>query len=237
MILFLFALALGGAFARCGEQEAPYQAEEQAALATYPYLVYLPRGYAADSKAYPVVFYLHGSSQRGSDLEQVKRSGLPRMAEEGLPLEFILIVPQCPAGKLWSTDEWFEGVWENVQSRYRTDPERLYLTGVSMGGGGTFDVAKKHPERFAALAPLCAWASTAQNLCRLKDVPVWTFHGTDDQVVAISETEEKVAALKACNGNIRYTRLQGEGHGIHAVYDPANDYNLLKWMLQHRLKR
>lgn len=200
----------------------------------YRYLSYLPKDYASSEKQYPLVIYLHGSSGRGHDLLSVKASGLPRMAEDGLPLDFILIAPQCPPGKLWSSDEWFMPFLAQLQEKYRIDKSRIYLTGVSMGGGGTFDIAKQNPQVFAALAPMCAWASDTYQLCKLKNIPIWTFHGTEDHVVPIAQTEQKVKVLKDCGGEIRYTRLKGDGHSIHHVYDPKNEYGLLKWMLSHR---
>lgn len=206
------------------------------APAHYRYLAYVPGDYAHSKKNYPLVIYLHGSSARGNNLASVKRSGLPAMAEEGSQLGFILIAPQCPAGKLWSSDDWAGPLLKEVESKYRIDKSRVYLTGVSMGGGGTFDVAKRYPHTFAALAPLCAWASDTYQICRLKDTPVWTFHGTDDHVVPVSETDLKVKVLKDCGGQVRYTRLKGEGHSIHFVYDPGNEYKLLEWMLGHSLK-
>jgi predicted peptidase len=199
----------------------------------YPYLTYLPKDYTTSGKKYPLVIYLHGSSGRGTNLASVKVSGLPRMAEEGQRFDFILIAPQCPAGKIWSSEDWAGPLLKELKTKYRVDNSKIYLTGVSMGGGGTFDVAKKYPDVFAALAPLCAWASDTYQICKLKNIPVWTFHGTEDHVVPISQTEQKVKALKECGGNIKYTRLKGEGHGIHGVYNPQNEYKLLEWMLSH----
>lgn len=203
--------------------------------ANYQYLTYLPEDYTKSDKEYPLVIYLHGSSSRGNNLDRVKISGLPRMAEMGEKFNFILIAPQCPSGKLWSSDNWAGNLLKELQTKYRIDKSRIYLTGVSMGGGGTFDVAKQLPDTFAALAPLCAWASDTYQLCKLKNIPIWTFHGTEDTVVPISETEQKVKVLNDCGGKIKYTRLKGVGHSIHFVYQTDNEYKLLDWLLSHRL--
>lgn len=200
----------------------------------YAYLTYLPKDYNGSQKAYPLVIYLHGSSARGNNLASVKGSGLPRMADDGQSFDFILIAPQCPTGKLWSSDDWAGPLLAELEAKYRIDKSRIYLTGVSMGGGGTFDVAKRYPDTFAALAPLCAWASDTHQLCKLKSIPVWTFHGTDDHVVPIVQTEQKVNALKECGGNVKYTRLKGDGHAIHHVYNLNNEYRLLEWLLGHK---
>lgn len=200
--------------------------------AKYNYLVYLPKDY--QEKEYPVIIYLHGSSHAGNDLNRLKQYGLPRAIDQGQEFDFIVISPQCPAGKLWSTDNWFEPLYEELLSKYRIDTDRVYLTGVSMGGGGVFDVAKDHPDQFAALVPLCAWASNTDRICNIKDIPIWTFHGTEDHVVPISQTEDKVRALEKCNGNIKYTVLENEGHGIQWLYENQSSYDIYEWMLKHK---
>ena len=198
----------------------------------YDYLVYLPKDY--QEKEYPVIIYLHGSSHRGNDLNKLKQYGLPRAIDKGQEFEFIVISPQCPDGKLWSTENWFEPLYAELTDKYRIDTNRIYLTGVSMGGGGVFDVAKDHPDKFAALVPLCAWASGTERICNLNNIPIWTFHGTEDHVVPISQTVSKVNALKACNGDIQFTILENQGHGIQWLYENQETYDIYKWMLKHK---
>lgn len=202
--------------------------------AKYNYLIYLPKDH--QEKEYPVIIYLHGSSHVGDDLNKLKRYGLPHVIDKGQEFDFIIISPQCPDGKLWSTENWFEPLYAELLTKYRIDTNRIYLTGVSMGGGGVFDVAKDHPDKFAALVPLCAWASNTDRICNISNIPIWTFHGTEDNVVPISQTESKVEALKACNGNIQFTKLENEGHGIQWLYESRDSYDIYEWMLQHRKK-
>lgn len=199
--------------------------------ANYPYLTYLPNDYL--QKKYPLVIFLHGSSLVGNDLNKLKQYGLPKEVEKGRSFDFIAVSPQCPSGKLWSSEDWFGPLYEELLEKYPIDTNRVYLTGVSMGGGGVFDVAKDYPDAFAALAPLCAWASTTERICNLKEIPIWTFHGTKDDVVPISQTESKVKALKDCQGNIEFTRLEGEGHSIHWLYEPESKYDIFAWLLKH----
>lgn len=200
----------------------------------YPYLVYLPQGYDQTTERYPVIIYLHGSSQRGNDLNRLKSYGMPKYLESGGKLNSIVIAPQCPPGILWDTEEWFLTTFNQLKEKYRIDLERVYLTGVSMGGGGTFEIAKKHPGLFAALVPLCAWQSSTTDLCKLSKLPIWTLHGENDTTVPISETEAKVTVLKKCKANIRYNRLSEEGHSIHWIYENPERYDIYSWMFKHK---
>ena len=223
--LFLILSLLTSAFSSYAQPRLKTQAK-------YDYLVHLPKDH--QEKKYPLIIYLHGSSMRGNDVNKLKEYGLPRTVENNPNFEFILVTPQCPSGKLWSTDDWFGPLYADLIKKYQIDTNRIYLIGVSMGGGGVFDVAKDYPDKFAALVPLCAWASTTDRICNIKHIPIWTFHGTEDQVVHISETEEKVAALRKCKGNIQFTKLNNQGHGIHWVFEKRDVYNIYEWLLKHK---
>ena len=201
----------------------------------YNYLLYLPKEYDVVKKKYPLIIYLHGSSQRGNDINKLKAYGPPQLVQQGRNFDFIIASPQCPAGvRNWSAENWFETMFAELNSKYEIDPERIYLTGVSMGGGGTFDLAKKYPDKFAALVPLCAWDSDVTNLCNIRHIPTWTFHGKQDEVVPVSETEEKVKKLRNCKGNIELTVLENDGHGIQWLYEKQDTYDIYNWMLKHK---
>ncbi len=201
--------------------------------ATYPYLLYLPKDYANTAKNYPVIVYLHGSSHRGTDLNKLKGYGLPYLIDKGQDFDFIIVSPQCPSEKYWFTDNWFDALYTELKMQYRIDTARLYLTGISMGGGGTFEVAKDFPDTFAALVPLCPWRSDTSRICQLNKVPIWTFHGTADDIVPVAETEEKVKALQKCHGDITYTPLENDGHGIQWLYEKQGKHDIYQWMLKH----
>jgi predicted peptidase len=204
----------------------------------YEYLLYLPKDYQTSNKKYPLVIYLHGSSQRGKDLSKLKAYGLPQLIEQGADFEFIIASPQCPSeAPLWSSENWFEPLFEELSSKLKIDLDRVYLTGISMGGGGTFEVAKDNPDKFAALVPLCAWQSSASDICKLKNVPIWTFHGVADDIVPISQTTEKVKKLNDCKGNVKFTQLEKEGHSIHWLYADKEKYRIFDWMLSHKKKQ
>ncbi len=204
--------------------------------ARYDYQIYLPKGYA-DSKSlrkYPLVIYLHGSSQRGNDLKKLNGYGLPYLVDKGHEFEFIIASPQCPSYKQWYSENWFETLYADLLSKYSIDKTKIYLTGVSMGGYGTFITALDFPDVFAAIVPLCGGVNNEDlsRLCRIKNIPIWTFHGTADYVIPISETERVASGLKKCNGNMQFTRLEDEGHQIHYLYEqkPA----IYEWLLKHR---
>ncbi|WP_259015923.1 carboxylesterase family protein [Emticicia fluvialis] len=202
----------------------------------YKYLLYLPKDYNKKTVPYPVIIYLHGSSHRGNDLNKLKGYGIPQLIAQGKEFDFIIASPQCPDGKSWGSDNWFDPLYDELKTRYRIDPTRVYLTGISLGGNGAFVAGAAHASKLAALVPLCGWVGENEldQLCQnLKDMPIYTYHGTADTIVDINETERIVKALKACGGNIAFKRLENEGHGIQFLYERPEIYD---WMLQWQLK-
>ena len=202
--------------------------------ASYKHLTYLPKNYNADTSNYPLVIYLHGGSQKGNDLEKLKVYGLPYLVDQGKEFNFIMVAPQCPEGRYWSTENWFDSLYNEVTSNYRIDKGRVYVTGISMGGYGTYTAALDHREKIAAIVPLCGGVndSDTSQICTLKDIPILTFHGTADDQISILETERIAESLKKCNGNITFHRLEGEGHGIQYLYETKPE--IYEWMLKQR---
>lgn len=198
----------------------------------YKHLTYLPKGYDKDTSKYPLVIYLHGGSQKGNDLERLKVYGLPYLVDQGREFDFIMVAPQCPDGKYWSTENWFDPLYKEVISKYRVDKSRVYVTGISMGGYGTYIAALDHPEKIAAIVPLCGGVndSDTSRICTLKDIPILTYHGTADEEISIQETERIAKALKRCSGNIIFNRLKDEGHGIQYLYETNPE--IYQWLLK-----
>ena len=198
----------------------------------YNYLLYLPKSYSATESSYPLVIYLHGGSQRGSDLNKLKAYGLPYVVDQGRDFDFIIASPQCPDGKFWSTDNWFDSLYTEVTTKYRVDPKRVYLTGITMGGYGTWQTAVAYSDRFAAIVPLCGGCDDSTQICRIRQVPVWTFHGAADDVISVDETARLVRRLNQCAGKVKFTRLEKEGHSIQYLYKKPEIYD---WMVkQHK---
>jgi predicted peptidase len=183
----------------------------------YPYLSYTPKNYYADSSNFPLLIYLHGHSHGGSDLNKLKIWGPPEMISKGMDFPFIVVSPQCPSGKYWSSDNWFEPLLKDLNAKYRIDKKRIYLTGISMGGYGTWQTAMEYPYIIAAIVPICGGGDT-NYVCNLKNIPVWTFHGTADQMVPIRGTQDLVDALTRCGGKAIFTKIENAGHEIAGVY-------------------
>ncbi|TDS07559.1 carboxylesterase family protein [Sphingobacterium paludis] len=202
--------------------------------AKYNYLLYLPKDYAKTSKRYPVVVYLHGGSHKGQDLNKLKGYGLPYLIDKGEDFEFIIASPQCPDNKYWSNENWFDSLYLDLSEKYRIDSKRMYVTGISMGGYGAYTVAMDFPEIFAAIVPLCGGIndSDTSRICNLRDIPIWTFHGTADDKIPIKETERIAAQLRFCKGNMKFTRLENAGHGIEYLYEKNRE--IYTWMLKQR---
>ena len=192
----------------------------------YNYLTFLPENYdSLSSELLPVIFYLHGRSVSGTDINRIKRYGLPYFLDKGKKLDFIVVAPQCPWGKNWASENWFDTIYAEISEQHHIDPSRVYLTGMSLGGFGTWELANRYPHIFAAIAPLCGGAKDewAENLTHL---PIWVFHGAKDKLVSVVRSDRMVEALKAHEAPVVYSRLAGKGHDIHRVY---NDDNLYEW--------
>ncbi len=193
------------------------------------YLLYLPKEYER-KEVWPLVLFLHGVGERGDDLELVKRHGMPKLIEACQEFPFVVVSPQCPDDTWWNPLHLTE-VLDEVVGKCKVDEERIYVTGLSMGGFGTWALAAHTPERFAALAPICGggnpiWAE------RLAHVPIWVFHGAKDDVVPIRRSEEMVEALEQKGGSVQFTVYPEAEHDAWTeTY--AND-GLYEWLLEQK---
>jgi len=170
------------------------------------YLLFLPQDYGTDPhKKWPLILFLHGLGETGNDLEMLEKHGIPKIVEQQADFPFITISPQCTYRACWLYEaDALNALLDEVSATYAVDTDRIYLTGLSMGGYGTWYLATKYPERFAAIVPIAS-GGDPEKVCALKDVPVWAFHGAKDDVVLPEESEEMVNALKACGGDVRFT--------------------------------
>ena len=205
---------------------------EQDKYFNFGYVKYLPRDYD-ESKKYPLVIFLHGAGERGDDLDHAMRHGYMKyVREEGKEYPFIFVAPQCPNGKYWGCyTESLLAFLEDICSTLPVDRERVYLTGLSMGGTGTFMLAMAAPEKFAAIAPVCGsgiyWYGEM-----LVDIPVFMYHGDCDDIVPIQGSIEMLNSINKRGGNAKLTILYGVGHEAwEAAY--AGD-ELANWLLRHK---
>ncbi|MGQ7870607.1 carboxylesterase family protein [Sunxiuqinia sp. sy24] len=199
----------------------------------YNYLTFLPENYdSLKNQLLPVIFYLHGRSVSGTNINRIKQYGLPYFLDKGKKLDFIVVAPQCPWGKNWASENWLDTIYAEISTQYRIDSSRVYLTGMSLGGFGTWELANRYPHKFAAIAPLCGGAKDkwADNLTHL---PIWVFHGANDKQVPVSRSDRMVKALEKRDAPVTYSRLAGKGHDIHRVYD---DDRLYEWFSHFTLR-
>ena len=206
------------------------------------YLLFLPDGYEKTAgKKWPLMLFLHGAGERGTNLSRVAVHGPPKIVQDRKDFPFILVSPQCPAGKTWS-NEALLGLLDEVIERENVDRSRVYLTGLSMGGYGTWSLAIQRPDRFAAIAPICGGGNTLGILlpepdkqARLRQLPIWAFHGAKDMVVPLVESERMVNAFKRRgNEKVKLTVYPEAGHDSWT--ETYADPDLYDWLLQHKLE-
>ena len=202
------------------------------------YLLWLPSGYDdAPSRRWPLVLFLHGRGERGDDLSLVAREGLARRLAEGFDLPVIVAAPQCPSGSDWTLhDDALLALLDDLVSRLAVDRRRVYLTGLSMGGRGAWRLAATHPERFAALVPICArrpdGVRDREDARPLVGLPTWVFHGARDRVVPIEESDAMVDALRGHGADVRYTVYPDAGHDSWTQAYAEDE--LYSWMFARR---
>lgn len=195
------------------------------------YLLYLPKAYDQDpNRRWPLVLFLHGAGERGSKLDNVRKYGPPGQVDRGADFPFILVSPQCPARHFWRSDE-LGPLLDEIEQSYRVDPDRIYVTGLSMGGYGTWALAIAQPHRFAAIAPVCG-GGEASAVGAISHLPVWVFHGAKDDIVPLGESESMVEALRRRGGSPRLTVYPEAKHDSWT--ETYANPELYQWLLDHR---
>lgn len=194
------------------------------------YLLFEPDpGLMLPEKKRPLVVFLHGSGERGDDLDKVKKHGPPARFMEGDGLPFVLLAPQCPPGVWWDPDLVL-GLIDEIIEKHDIDPDRVHLTGISMGGYGSWAILAKAPDRFASAVPICG-GGDPETVATFKDVPIWAFHGDADSVVPAEKTREMEKALREAGAkDLHATYYEGVGHDSWTrTYDNPAVY---AWMMQ-----
>jgi predicted peptidase len=205
-------------------------------------------------KKYPLVVFLHGAGERGGDNAAQLKFLPTQMSEPAMRAKYpcYILAPQCPTPRRWASMDWeghkmaydaklsedLEAVYEVVQQVMKDepiDPHRVYITGLSMGGFGTWELAIRHPELFAAAAPICGGGDTSA-VAAMRSVPVWAWHGDNDHAVKVQRSRDMVAALKAAGGNVKYTEIPGGSHfdAWHQAYTRPD--GVISWLFQQRKK-
>jgi len=226
----------------------------------YKYQVFVPENWSPKQK-WPIILFLHGAGERGSDGLLQTDVGLPhavRLDRSRFPA--VIVIPQCLKDNWWQTPQMEEmalAALTAATKEFKGDAKRTYLTGLSMGGYGSWDLAAKYPGKFAAVVPICGGIVIPEHLKQMRPdlaatsypddprsyeevakkigkTPVWIFHGGADDVVSVEGSRKLDAALKAAGGNVRYTEYPGVGHNS---WDKAYaEPELMTWMLSQSLK-
>ncbi len=200
----------------------------------FGYAQYLPKDFD-ENKKYPLVFFLHGAGERGDDLELACKYGyMQHVRESGKEYPFIIVSPQCPAGKYWGCyTESLLAFLDYICETLPIDRERIYLTGLSMGGTGTWMLAMAAPERFAAIAPICG-TGIYWNTKILVDTPIMMYHGDCDETVPIQESISMLKSVNKRGGNAQLKICYGVGHGAWKIAYDGDE--LADWLLSHKKK-
>jgi len=202
------------------------------------YLIHVPQTAQQDPlNKQPLILYLHGAEERGDDIDQIKPVGLPDVVEREEDFPFITVSPQCPQDTWWvELTDALDALLVQVISKQPVDLNRIYLTGTGMGGFGTWYWASRYPDRFAAIAPVSGggppYHGFPEKVCVLKNVPVWAFHGEQDDTVPLEDAQTLVDTLKSCGGNVRFTIGPGSRHETwERTYANPDMYG---WFLEHK---
>lgn len=224
-------LFLSPALANADQEVSRFEKTVETTLAL-DFLLSLPDGYQSDGESrWPLVIFLHGAGERGEDLNKVKIHGPPMLVEQGKSFPFILASPQCPAESWWTEQPVLELI-DHLEETYRVDSSRIYLTGLSMGGYGTWHFATRAPDRFAAIAPICGGGVPYQ-MRWIKHLPAWAFHGDMDNAVPLEESTRLIEALKSLgNTEAKITIYPNVGHNSWS--EAYNTPELYDWLLSHR---
>jgi predicted peptidase len=231
------AVSLGLTLGVAAGATAQQSAERFEASVALDYLLHVPPSYDAAGDPVPLLLFLHGAGERGADLERVKLHGPPKLIAGGMAFPAIVVSPQAPEGDWWSyrvND--LLALLDHIIERYNVDQDRVYVTGLSMGGYGTWALLQATPERFAAAIPICGGgnAALAGYSRALRQVPLRVFHGEADQVVPVQESIDMVEAIREAGGeHVELTTYAGVNHDswTQTYDDPA----LWEWLWsQHR---
>ena len=217
----------------------PYTSEK----ANLNYLLYIPGEYGVDpERKWPLLIYLHGMDRVNKSVTLLQNDYPLNILDEQDYFPFIVVAPQGTGEyEFWATDEMVNAIMtllDEVQAVLSVDSNRIYLTGVSAGGNGTWSIGVRHPERFAALVSVMGYYgwpfSVPENICDLANVPIWAFHGEKDETIPLEAEQSLIEALEACGGDVQITIFPDVGHDLKSeqVYTPE----LYEWLLEQSLK-
>jgi predicted peptidase len=177
------------------------------------YYLYFPKEYEAqEKKDFPILLFLHGGGEAGETLTTLKHNGPPKLIAEGKDFPFLILAPQNPHSKQWWNTRAVKQLLDTVVTNHRVDEKRIYLTGLSRGGGAAWEMAVHYPETFAAMAVVCGMAPLPYASWINKEMPIWVFHGEKDASIPVSESENMVVKLREMGYDVTFTKYPDVGH-------------------------
>ncbi len=231
MVVTMFAVtaALADQPAAAKQQDKHFE-KEITVKVKLDYLLYLPEGYDKEEKAWPLLLFLHGAGESGHDLNKVKIHGPPKLIEAGKSFPMIVVSPQSPRMG-WDVPT-LNALLDEIVAMHKVDRDRIYVTGLSMGGFGTWGLAAAYPDKFAAIMPICG-GGDAHDAAKLKHLAIWVFHGAKDNVVLPNRSESMVKALKDHGaGNVKFTLYPNAGHDSWT--ETYNNPEVWDWLLKQK---
>ena len=219
---------------QCAAQSQLIEGEEHTTVSeTLRYYLYYPEDYNQDEDAqFPLLLFLHGGGESGQDIEALKSNGPPKLLAEGKQFPFLILAPQHPYPKKWWNIRAVMELLDTVRKENRVDPNRIYLTGLSRGGSAAWELVVQYPDTFAAMMVVCGMTPVPYAHWINKNMPIWVFHGAQDQVIPIEHSEQMVARLKDMGYPVRYTRYEDVAHNAwERAYTSEEVYS---WLMKHR---
>ena len=201
---------------------------------TLRYYLYFPEDYNDKTDDFPLLLFLHGGGEAGADIESLQINGPPKMIVEGKEFPFLILAPQLPyKRRFWNTNAIMQ-LLENIISDHRIDRRRIYLTGLSRGGTAAWELAAQYPDTFAALAVVCGMTPLPYASWIDKNMPIWVFHGEEDKVISISESEAMVSKLQDMGYEVSFTKYPNVGHDSWTL--AYNNEELYNWLIKQKRK-
>ncbi len=254
-IIFLLLITLTLQSCSAQSKYRLIDAEQETVLKdTYSYYLYYPENYedvvhqkdiennedvadkkevkVAQEKKFPLLLFLHGGGESGDSLVKVRRNGPPKLIAQGKKFPFLILAPQNPHKKKWWDTRAVKQLLDTIVANNNVDKQRIYLTGLSRGGGAAWEMAVQYPETFAAMAVVCGMTPVPYASWINKKMPMWVFHGADDKSIPVSESDEMVKKLREMGYDVRYTKYKGVGHDSWIqAYDTETLYD---WFVQQK---
>ena len=197
------------------------------------YYLYFPKDYESEkNKKFPLLLFLHGGGESGDTLSTIKSNGPPKMIAEGKQFPFLILAPQNPYKKKWWNTRAVAQLLDTIAENNRVDINRIYLTGLSRGGSAAWEMAVQYPDKFAAMAVVCGMTPLPYASWINKELPIWVFHGDQDQSRPISESVNMVDKLKAMGYNVKFTIYEGVGH--NSWENAYTNEALYSWFVKQR---